>query len=116
MQDLQLELSPATLKFVTGFMAFADNPDRTDAVFDMADGLRQSDLYSQFLEYARSQPAVAQIIQDRYLAPLLDLEELLHCPPASLGYHYAAHMKRLPPVGFANGFTTRLLSQVRCKR
>jgi ubiquinone biosynthesis protein Coq4 len=76
-------------------MAFANNPSQTDAVFDLADGLRQTDLYEQFLERAHSQPAVDRIIRERYLAPVDDLERLLDGPPDSLGYQYAAQMKRM---------------------
>lgn len=88
------EVPPHILKAVKGFVAFANNPNQTEAVFDMADGLRQTDLYQQFLEYAHSQPAVAQMIRERYFAPTPDLEQLSSCPSASLGYHYAAEMKR----------------------
>lgn len=94
MLELPAELSPHILQTVRGFIAFANNPNQTEAVFDMADGLRQTDLYQQFLEYAHSQPTVAQIIQERYFASAPDLEQLLNSPQDSLGYHYAAEMKR----------------------
>lgn len=94
MLNLSPELSPHILKAVRGFIVLANNPNQTEAVFDMADGLRQTDLYQQFIEYAHSQSAFAQIIQERYLAPTVDLEQLLNCPQGSLGYHYAAAMKR----------------------
>jgi ubiquinone biosynthesis protein COQ4 len=94
MLDQQLELSPDTLKIVSGFIAFVNNPNQTEAVFDIADGLRHTDLYQQYLEHAHSQPAVAQIIQERYFPPLPDMEKFLKYPQESLGYHYAAEMKR----------------------
>jgi ubiquinone biosynthesis protein COQ4 len=94
MLDLPPEVPPHILKAVRGFIAFASNPNQTEAVFDMADGLRQTEIYEQFIEYAHSQPAVAQIIQERYFAPSVDLERLLNCLQGSLGYHYAVEMKR----------------------
>jgi len=94
MLDLPSELPPHILKAVKGFMIFANNPNQTEAVFDMADGLRQTDLYQQLIEYAHSQPAVAAIIQERYFAPSVDLEQLLNCPQNSLGYRYAAAMQQ----------------------
>lgn len=94
MLDLPPEVPPHILKAVRGFMVFANNPNQTEAVFDMADGLRQTDLYQQFIEYAHSQLAVAQIIQERYFAPTINLEQLLNYPQNSLGYHYAAAMKQ----------------------
>ncbi|MBV9384902.1 MAG: hypothetical protein JOZ78_00580 [Chroococcidiopsidaceae cyanobacterium CP_BM_ER_R8_30] len=94
MLDLTPEMPPHILKAVRGFIDFANNPNQTEAVFDMADGLRPTDLYQQFIEYAHSKPAIAQIIQERYFAPNPDLEQLLNCPQDSLGYHYAAEIKR----------------------
>lgn len=89
-----LDVPEHTLKVVKGFIAFANDPSQTEAVFDMADGLRQTDLYEQFIQHAHSQPAVTQLIQERYFAPIVDLEQLLYYPHNSLGYHYAATMKR----------------------
>ncbi|MBW4444127.1 MAG: hypothetical protein KME10_23460 [Plectolyngbya sp. WJT66-NPBG17] len=60
----------------------------------IADGLRQTDLYLQFIEYAHSHPAITQILQERYFSSTPDLDELLNCPQDSLGFHYAAEMKR----------------------
>lgn len=94
MLDLPSELSPETLKAVRGFIAFANDPNQTAALFDIADGLRQTDLYGQFIEYAHSHPDITQILQERYFSPTPDLDELLNCPQHSLGYHYAAEMKR----------------------
>jgi ubiquinone biosynthesis protein Coq4 len=94
MSDQSSEVAPHILKAVKGFITFANNPNETNAVFDMADGLRHTDLYQQFIDYARSQPAVAQIVQERYLAPAFDLEKLLNCSQDSLGYRYAAAMKQ----------------------
>lgn len=88
-----MEISPHILKALKGFIVFANNPRQTEAAFDIADGLRHTDLYQQFIEYAHSQPPVAQIIQERYFAPMTDLENLLKYPQDSLGYCYAAAMK-----------------------
>jgi ubiquinone biosynthesis protein COQ4 len=105
MLDPSPELPPHIIKVVKGFMAFADNPNQTEAVFDMADGLRHADLYQQFIEHAHAQPAVAQLIQERYIAPNPDLEDLLDSPLNSLGYHYAAGMKQ---AGLQSDFYRKL--------
>ena len=94
MVEQPFEVPPHILKVVKGFMTFASDPTQTEAVFDMADGLRKTDLYEQFIEHAHSQPAVAQMLQERYFSPLIDLEQLLDYPQNSLGYHYAAVMKQ----------------------
>ncbi|UBF28996.1 hypothetical protein K9N68_14835 [Kovacikia minuta CCNUW1] len=100
MPEIESELPPYILKAVQGFIAFANNPGDTEAVFDMADGLRDTDLYQHFIEYAHTQPAVAQILKERYFAPTPDLEFLLNYPQNSLGYLYASTMKaaQLDPV------------------
>jgi ubiquinone biosynthesis protein COQ4 len=107
MLDRQLELSPDTLKTVRAFIAFINNPDRTEAVFDIADGLRQiaPDLNRQYIDFVISQPAVTQILQERYLAPIPDLDNMLDLPQESLGYHYATQMKR---QGFQPDFYRKL--------
>jgi ubiquinone biosynthesis protein Coq4 len=48
----------------------------------MADGLRQNDpdLNQQYIEFVISQPAVAQIVQERYLLPIPNLENMLNFP------------------------------------
>jgi ubiquinone biosynthesis protein COQ4 len=92
--ETELELSPDILKVVYGVMALVNNPSQTDAVFNIADGLRHSDVYQHFIDYAYSQPAVAEILKKRYFAPSPDLDALLHYPEASLGYVYATSMQQ----------------------
>ena len=84
--------SPDLLKFAEGFMNFANNPNRTDAVFQMADGLRYSDLYQQFIKYARDNEAIDRILQERYLASPPNFTTLLQYPKNSLGQCYALRM------------------------
>jgi ubiquinone biosynthesis protein COQ4 len=88
------ELSPDLLKAVEGFIAFVGNPSRTDAVFDIADGLRQTDLYQHFIQYAYAEPSVCQILKERYLASEPNLGALFEYPNDSLGRLYAHVMKQ----------------------
>jgi ubiquinone biosynthesis protein COQ4 len=92
MTSEQDELSPDLRKFVQGFATFANNPNRTDAVFQMADGLRHTELYQHFIEYAHADTEVDRILQERYLATEPDLNALLHYPAGSLGECYARSM------------------------
>jgi ubiquinone biosynthesis protein Coq4 len=87
------DLSPAILKATQGFVALANNPMNTDAVFDLADGLRHTDLYPQFITYAHQQPDMARLLQERYFGETPDLDALLTLSPDSLGYRYATEMK-----------------------
>ena len=93
MSELQPELSPDILKAVRGFIALANNPNQTEAVFDIADGLRPTE-YQHFIEYAYQKPAVAQILKERYFAQTPDLETLLRYQKNSLGYVYASTLKQ----------------------
>jgi ubiquinone biosynthesis protein COQ4 len=107
MLDQQFELSPDTLKSIKAFIAFVNNPNQPNRVFDMADALRLNDpgLNQQYIEFVTSQPAVAQIVQERYLSPIPDLENMLNFPQNYLGYHYATEMKQ-------KGFQPDLISIV----
>jgi ubiquinone biosynthesis protein COQ4 len=99
----QAETTPHNLKILHAFMSFS-NDLNTEAVFDIANGLRETDLYDDFIRYAHSQSSVSQMIQERYFAPIINLNDLLKCPQNSLGYHYASAMIRenLQPVFYPN--------------
>jgi ubiquinone biosynthesis protein COQ4 len=92
MSQEKYQLSPELSKFVEGFTAFANDPNRLDAVFAMADGLRHTELYHHVLEHAHADPNVHQTLKERYLAPQPDLESLLQLPENSLGKLYAQHI------------------------
>ncbi|HEY9621585.1 MAG TPA: Coq4 family protein [Crinalium sp.] len=93
MLNVEAELSPDVVKVAQGIVALVNNPGQTDAVFDIADGLRHTEVYQHFIQYAHSQPAVAEILKERYFAPPIDLDALLNYPEDSLGHRYAAAMK-----------------------
>jgi hypothetical protein len=56
MLDQQFELSPDTLKTIKAFIAFVNNPNQPNRVFDMADALRLNDpgLNQQYIEFVTS--------------------------------------------------------------
>ena len=90
-----VELRPEQAIALKGFISFAEDPSRTAAVFEMGQGLRQTELYELGVEYLKSNPDIQALVQERYIAPTPDLDALLQLPQDSLGYLYAAHMKRL---------------------
>ncbi|MDX2214966.1 MAG: Coq4 family protein [Oculatellaceae cyanobacterium bins.114] len=65
-----------------------------DAVGDLAYGLLGTSAYDRLAEYLNQDPACAALIRDRYIPPAHDLDALLTLPPDSLGYIYAAQMKK----------------------
>ncbi|MEM7199208.1 MAG: Coq4 family protein [Planctomycetota bacterium] len=78
-----------TLKGVVGMLR---NPEHTESVFDIEDGLRDIEAYQLALQHVRTFPRVREIIDARYVAPPADIEALLRCPENSLGYAYAHHI------------------------
>ncbi|WP_431630492.1 Coq4 family protein [Alkalinema pantanalense] len=95
MTQSSIDLAPHLLQAAQGFINLVNNPSQTEAVFDLADGLRPTDLYQQFIDYAYAQPEVAAIVQGRYKPPAIDLEQLLTYPTDSLGYGYASTLKAM---------------------
>lgn len=59
----------------------------------MEDGLRHTKATELAVEFVKSKPEVAELFQERYLAPSVNLDALLQLPEASLGYAYATYIK-----------------------
>lgn len=73
------------LRTLSGVVGMIRNPEATDSVFDIEDGLRRSGAMDSFLERVSGLPGVAELMQERYLAPPHDLEALARLPEGSLG-------------------------------
>jgi ubiquinone biosynthesis protein COQ4 len=73
-------------------MLFGDNSLET--VGELTYGLLATPAYNLLAQHLNQDPACAALIRDRYIPPAHDLETLLTLPPDSLGYIYAAEMKR----------------------
>jgi len=83
------------LNYITtlkGIIKLARNPEATDSVFDIEDGLRGITATQAAVDYTRAQPGVAEIFAERYLDPMRDVEALSQLPEGSLGQAYAAHL------------------------
>ncbi|AFY75437.1 uncharacterized protein involved in ubiquinone biosynthesis (plasmid) [Synechococcus sp. PCC 7502] len=81
------------LSTIKGAISLFRDPTQTDSVYDIEDGLRQTKATELAVEFVKSQPKVAAIIQERYVPPRLDMELLLTLPTDSLGYAYATYIK-----------------------
>ncbi|WP_413159963.1 Coq4 family protein [Capilliphycus salinus ALCB114379] len=91
------ELNRLNLDFVRtlkGFVSIIINPGNTDSVFDISQGIRNTEASNLALEYLKSQPGVSEILEERYLPPTPDLDLLITYPKDSLGYVYASKMKQ----------------------
>ncbi|MBD1937418.1 Coq4 family protein [Microcoleus sp. FACHB-68] len=102
------KLQAFNLDFLTtlkGVVSILRDPTQTDSVYDIEDGLRHTKATQLAVDYVKSKPEVAQIIQERYLAPSPDLDALLKYPENSLGYAYASYIKE---AGFDPNFYRKL--------
>ncbi|NJR75539.1 MAG: hypothetical protein HC773_21750 [Scytonema sp. CRU_2_7] len=57
--------------------------------------MNRTELYELGVEYLKSNPDIEALVRERYIASTPDMDALLQLPQDSLGYCYAAHMKRL---------------------
>lgn len=73
-------------------MLLGDNSLET--VGELTYGLLETPSYDLVTRHLNQYPACAALIRDRYIPPAHDLETLLTLPPDSLGYIYAAQMKK----------------------
>ena len=74
-------------------MLFGDNS--LDAVGELTYGLLETPSYDLMAQRLKQDPASAALIRDRYLPPAHDLDKLLTYPQDSLGYIYAAKIKKM---------------------
>lgn len=73
----------------------------TATVGRLEDHFRERPPMMACVERMKAEPATRKCIEDRYMGPELDLDELVKYPRGSLGYTYAKVMKRL---GYAAHF------------
>jgi ubiquinone biosynthesis protein Coq4 len=73
-------------------MLLGDNSLQT--VGDLTYGLLETSAYDLVAHHLNQDPDCAALIRDRYIPPAHDLETLLTYPTNSLGYIYAAEMKK----------------------
>jgi ubiquinone biosynthesis protein Coq4 len=82
------------LETIRGLATMIRDPGHTESVFDIEDGLQKLEAYELAVEYIRSDPAMAELIKERYLRHgEHDLDALLKLPGATLGYHFARHLR-----------------------
>lgn len=97
LRQLQLDIL-STLKGVVTLMR---DPAKTDSVYDIEDGLQNAKATQLTIDYVKSDPVVAELFAERYLAPSPDIDALSQLPSGSLGYTYA---KYITDFGFDPNF------------
>ena len=81
------------LRTLSGVVGMIRNPEATDSVFDIEDGLKRSGAMDSFEARVRGLPGVEELMQERYLAQPLNVEELADMPTESLGHALARHLQ-----------------------
>jgi ubiquinone biosynthesis protein COQ4 len=75
-----------------GVVALMRDPEQTNSVFDVEDGLRHSKAAIAAVEFAKTKPGVAELFAERYLPDPPNIEALLKLPSGSLGHTYATYI------------------------
>ena len=68
------------------------NPEGTESVFDMEDGLLKSKSTEELLRFTSKDASVRSMIDERYLQPIPDTEALSKLPKDTLGFRYFHHL------------------------
>ncbi|MFB2891529.1 Coq4 family protein [Aerosakkonemataceae cyanobacterium BLCC-F50] len=93
------------IQTIKGVVTLLRDPGQTDSIYDVEEGLRNIKAAQLSVEFLKSKPEVAAIIQERYLAPQPDMDALLKLPKGSLGYEYASY---LTAAGFDPNFYRKI--------
>lgn len=71
------------------------NRGKLDTVFDLEDGFRDTIWMQNCIERLKEDPECSKMLEERYMGPEYDLEEMIKLPKDSLGYTYALIMKTM---------------------
>jgi len=84
-----------TLRGTKAFLTLLfDDSGNLAPVLELSTTLVDSHAFQFAVEAMKAAPEVAEIIEERYMAPSQDLEALLQYPKDSLGYAYASSIKQ----------------------
>jgi ubiquinone biosynthesis protein COQ4 len=75
-----------------GVLSLVKDPTQTESVYDIEDGMKQSEAMKVATKYMLAEPEIAALAQEKYLAPIPDIPQLLQCPTDSLGHAYATYI------------------------
>lgn len=71
------------LSTLKGALMLLRNPEKTESVYDIEDGLRHTKATQAAIAFVQKDPEVASLITERYLPLSLNLEALAQLPRAS---------------------------------
>ncbi len=82
------------LTFVKGSIGMLLDPQHTESVFDIEDGLRRSAATTELLRFSTRDEDVKSMVAERYLREVPDTEALRKLAPGTLGREYVDHLDR----------------------
>jgi ubiquinone biosynthesis protein COQ4 len=80
------------LVVLKGVLSLVKDPTQTESVYDIEDGMKQSEAMLVAIAHMLAVPEIAALAAEKYLAPLPDIPQLLQCPVGSLGHAYATYI------------------------
>jgi ubiquinone biosynthesis protein COQ4 len=89
------------LVVLKGVLSLIRDPQQTESVYDIEDGMKHSAAMAAATRHMMAQPEIAGLAVERYLATTPDIPKLLQYPQDSLGYAYANYIHT---AGFDPGF------------
>ena len=75
-----------------GVLLLVKDPTLTESVYDIEDGMKQSEAMKVATKFMLAEPEIAALAQEKYLAPIPDIPQLLQYPTDSLGHAYATYI------------------------
>jgi ubiquinone biosynthesis protein COQ4 len=93
---------------IKGAISLFRDSTKTESVYDIEDGLRNTKATKLALEFVKTDPDVAQLIAERYTPPHLDMNSLQNLPADSLGKVYATYIQE-------SGFDPNFYRQIEVK-
>ncbi|MGB3405007.1 MAG: Coq4 family protein [Microcoleaceae cyanobacterium] len=81
-----------SLMTLKGVISLIKNPNDTISVYDIEDALIYEKPHQVSMDFILSQPGIELMLEQQYLAPEPNVEQLLQCPKESLGYQYADYL------------------------
>jgi ubiquinone biosynthesis protein COQ4 len=93
--DLSLSFTPELLKGLQAFLSFINDGITIEGIFDIDAALANQEVAAAEIAYVKSNPEIAQLFEERYIAPTPDLDELLKLPEDSLGFTFASYLREL---------------------
>lgn len=92
--DVNQSFTPEILKGLQAFLSFMnDGIVDIEAIWDVDIALATHEVSVAEITYLKSNPRIAQLFEERYIAPTPNLEELCKLPENSLGFAYVSHMR-----------------------